>query len=235
MKLWKIFQKGNEGLEMPKNKQNTKKPNEFKERAIYGSLLAVIALAALYAGGAIFMAFAALITIIMLFEFRSIISKRKTANKPLWYAIMFFYVIIPVLCFVVLRFANPSAAIWLVITIAASDIGGYAIGKAVGKHKLSPKISPNKTWEGLAGCVLFAAIASMAYSQMTEFLIIGALLALVSQAGDLTESMIKRYFGVKDSASIIPGHGGFMDRLDGYLYAAPLALLWQNSGTLGFL
>lgn len=218
---------------MPKS--NVKKPNEFKERAIYGTLLAVISLVAIYLGGTIFNAYCAFLTVVMMYEFRSMIWKRKGVNRKMWYLIMCFYLIIPVMALVVLREFSYDITIWLVMTIAASDIGGYAVGKAWGKHKLAPKISPKKTWEGLIGCCLFAAIASYAYTQMPEFLIFGALLGLISQAGDLTESLIKRYFGVKDSASIIPGHGGFMDRLDGYVYAAPLVLIWHMNGFLGFI
>ena len=223
---------GKEGSAMPQSKN--KKMNEFTERAVYGTLLAIVAFIALYMGGPVFTAFASLITLIMIYEFRGMIMKRKV-NRPMWYFIMLIYLLVPVMCFVILRNYNAEAAIWLVVTVVASDIGGYAVGKAWGKYKLAPKISPKKTWEGLAGCCLFAGLASFAYSQMAEFFIIGVFLGLVSQAGDLTESLIKRYFGVKDTASIIPGHGGFMDRLDGYLYAAPLALVWQMGGTLGFI
>ena len=218
---------------MPKSK--AKKLNEFRERVIYGSLLAAISMVAIYFGGIVFNAFAALIAVIMMFEFRSIIWNRKTANRKLWYCIMVIYIVIPVMALVFLRAYNYDATLWLVVTIAGSDIGGYSVGKAWGKHKMAPKISPKKTWEGLAGCCFFAALTSYFYTQMSEYFFIGIILALVSQAGDLTESLIKRYFGVKDSASIIPGHGGFMDRLDGYIYAAPLVLLWQLKGVLAYI
>ncbi len=218
---------------MQKNK--AKKQNEFTERVVFGSLIAAIAFVAIYLGGFVFRAFAAFVTVVMMYEFRRMIWNRKSANRKMWYIIMCLYLIIPVMSLVLLRTYNYDVTLWLVITIAASDIGGYAVGKAIGKHKLSPRISPNKTWEGLTGCCLFAAIASYFYTQMPEYMLFGAFLALISQAGDLTESLIKRYFGVKDTASIIPGHGGFMDRLDGYVYAAPLVLLWEVNGVLGFI
>jgi phosphatidate cytidylyltransferase len=181
------------------------------------------------------MCFACFITTIMLFEFKGIIRNRKTANKFFWYTTALFYLLVPVTCLVILRFYSLDTTIWLVLTIAASDIGGYAAGKAYGKHKLAPKISPGKTWEGLVGCCFFAAVVSAAYTQLPEYLVFGVLIALVSQAGDLTESLIKRYFNVKNSASLIPGHGGLMDRLDGYLYAAPLVLFWQVMGVMSFV
>ena len=215
--------------------QNMTVKNDFSERFIYGTLIAVVSFAAIYLGGIVFVAFCAAITVVMACEFRAIISNRKVPNKAMWYALMPFYLLVPVFCLVVLRFLNYDAAIWLVVTIAASDIGGYAVGKSMGKHKLAPRISPHKTWEGMAGCLVFAAVVSLLYTRLPEFLFFGAFIGLISQWGDLTESAIKRYFGVKDSASIIPGHGGLMDRLDGYLYAAPLALLWQTSGVMDFL
>lgn len=221
---------------MAKAKKKEKKPNEFQERVFYGTLLAVVSIAAIYMGGFTFSIFTAFVTTLMGFEFWKIIHTRK--NVPLrgmWYLIMFVYLIIPATCLVMLRAINYDVTLWLVMTIAASDIGGYAVGKAMGKHKLAPGISPNKTWEGLIGCCVFAAIASAAYTQMPEYIVFGIFIGLISQAGDLTESLIKRYFGVKNSASIIPGHGGFMDRLDGYIYAAPLVLFWTVTGAMNFV
>lgn len=216
-------------------KSEVKKPNEFTERAIYGTLLAAVSLVALYFGGTVFSVYAAIITVLMAFEFKRIVTARKVPWRLMWYVIMVVYLIIPVMSIVALRTINYDATIWLVMTIAASDIGGYAVGNLIGKHKLAPYISPGKTWEGLAGCCFFAAIASYSYTQMPEYLIFGFMIGLISQAGDLTESLIKRYFGVKNSASVIPGHGGFMDRMDGYLYAAPLVLFWQLTGAMDFV
>ena len=110
-----------------------------------------------------------------------------------------------------------------------SDAGAYFVGKNLGKHKLNPKISPGKTWEGLAGGILFSAVfAALAtllffpelpYQYSVPLAIVMAAFGVV---GDLAESAIKRGAGAKDAASILPGHGGFLDRLDSLLFNAPI-------------
>lgn len=119
---------------------------------------------------------------------------------------------------------------WLVATIAATDIGAYFAGRAIGGPKLAPRISPHKTWAGLIGGVVLAGVTGLIAAQLTArpmlpMAIAGALVAPVAQLGDLSESWIKRRMGVKDSGTLIPGHGGLLDRLDGYLTVAPLVAL----------
>ena len=213
------------------------KSKELQQRIFYGIIIAVVAIYTIYIGGLAFNFLAAAVMVVMFFEFRGLLKHKPDTNKLFWYFLMVLYILIPIICFVILRSSvnGFDVAIWLVLVIAASDIGGLAIGKLFGKHKLAPKISPNKTWEGLLGCCIFAGIVSYCYTMLPSFIIIGALIAIISQAGDLTESLIKRYFGVKDTSGLIPGHGGLMDRLDGYLYAAPLTLLWHYSGVLAFV
>ena len=117
----------------------------------------------------------------------------------------------------------------------AMDIGGFIIGCNLKGPKLAPKISPNKTWSGLIGGIVFAMVASYLYiwllaelsvikvddNTQTFFVVLGGIIAAVSQIGDLIESAIKRKLGVKDSSSLIPGHGGVFDRVDGLIFAAP--------------
>jgi phosphatidate cytidylyltransferase len=126
----------------------------------------------------------------------------------------------------------------LLLVIWASDIGAYAAGRAIGGPRLAPSVSPGKTWSGAIGGLLAAAAVGFAAS---AFLGAGAafhhpvtwrpvalavLIGVISQAGDLFESQLKRHFGVKDSGAMIPGHGGLLDRLDAALTAAPaMALL----------
>ena len=118
---------------------------------------------------------------------------------------------------------------YFVLVAMGSDIGAYFLGKAIGKHKLVPKISPNKTWEGFAGGILLAAaFAALAtYAFFPEFPIqfsipVAIVMALVGAAGDLAESAMKRGADTKDAASILPGHGGLLDRLDSLLLNAPI-------------
>ncbi|APH54230.1 Phosphatidate cytidylyltransferase [Granulibacter bethesdensis] len=118
--------------------------------------------------------------------------------------------------------------LFLVISVWASDIGAYLAGRLIGGAKLAPSISPGKTWSGAVGGVVAAmgtglAIAPVLHSgPAIGALWVACLIAVVSQGGDLLESGLKRRFGVKDSGTLIPGHGGLLDRLDGLLTAAPV-------------
>lgn len=112
---------------------------------------------------------------------------------------------------------------WLLVIVASTDIGAYFVGKTIGKRSFSPS-SPNKTLEGVAGGILVATILGTAAGSFitTAFFqafIISAVVSTVSVFGDLFESYLKREAGVKDSGSILPGHGGMLDRVDGYLFA----------------
>ncbi len=117
------------------------------------------------------------------------------------------------------------------VCIVASDVGGYAAGASVGKHPMAPNISPKKTWEGMAGSVVLASAFGIGLSvwvlhQAWWFgLILAVVVVFAGTAGDLIESLIKRDVGIKDMSSILPGHGGVMDRLDSTLVAAPAAWL----------
>ena len=124
------------------------------------------------------------------------------------------------------------AALMLVLLVVwAADIGGYFAGRTLGGPKLWPRVSPKKTWSGaIGGFVLGLCVASgfavLGYGNWLPLLALAALLSVVSQLGDLFESAVKRRFGVKDSSQIIPGHGGLMDRLDGYVAAVVAAALF---------
>ena len=127
---------------------------------------------------------------------------------------------------------NPRRIFALLFLIWASDIGAYAVGRAIGKHKLAPQISPGKTWEGWAGGFVLTLVVGWAIGYMlpdmplTHRLVAAGVVAVFAPLGDLAESMLKRSVGVKDSGSIMPGHGGLLDRFDAFLLVLPvLALL----------
>lgn len=110
--------------------------------------------------------------------------------------------------------------------IWANDTGAYIVGKPLGRHKLWPSVSPGKSWEGTIGGVLASAGVAWAALGM-EWIWLGALMGALSTAGDLTQSAWKRRRGMKDSGTLLPGHGGIMDRFDGFLMAAPVyVILW---------
>jgi phosphatidate cytidylyltransferase len=125
----------------------------------------------------------------------------------------------------------------LIATVVSVDVGAFASGVLFGKHKMVPKISPNKTWEGFAGAAVLSVIVATLLAVFALHqpwwvgVILGLLLLLTATGGDLTESLIKRNLGIKDMSSWIPGHGGFLDRLDSVFpstvvaYAVYLAVL----------
>lgn len=142
---------------------------------------------------------------------------------PLWVGLVF------------LKQQNDSGilVLWLVGLVAMADIGAYFAGVHFGKHKLAPRVSPGKSWEGVFGGVvsniLFAVVLAVCLDiSLMETLMLALVMALtggVSVLGDLFESMVKRHRGVKDSGKLLPGHGGIMDRIDGWTVAVPVFVL----------
>jgi len=123
-----------------------------------------------------------------------------------------------------------KALMFVLLVVWATDIGGYFAGRQIGGPKLWPRISPKKTWAGAIGgfaasLVVAGGFAVLGAEKPLPALAMGAVLSIVAQFGDLFESAVKRHFGVKDSGHIIPGHGGLMDRLDGFVAAIVLAAI----------
>jgi phosphatidate cytidylyltransferase len=117
-----------------------------------------------------------------------------------------------------------------------SDSGAYAVGSLIGKHKMIPRISPGKTWEGFGGAILGSTLASVVFLKlggshlygmtMTHAIILGVVLSIAAVVGDLIESLFKREAGLKDSGNLFPGIGGILDLLDSLLFNAPLMYLY---------
>ncbi len=158
----------------------------------------------------------------------------------LWLAFGIVYLAAACTAFLWLRQLPESGLpliIWLVATVWATDTGAFAVGRTVGGPRLAPRLSPGKTWAGLLGAGVAAAVVGLVCVAVTDVPLLRAtgahrwavaaaasvLVALVAQVGDLLESALKRRFGAKDASHIIPGHGGLLDRVDGLL-AASLAL-----------
>jgi phosphatidate cytidylyltransferase len=125
---------------------------------------------------------------------------------------------------------GPWLVFYVLCLVWAADSGAYFAGRRFGHRRLAPLVSPGKTWEGvaggLAGAALVAAIGAQLFDVPTlAFVLLGCAVALVSVVGDLTESMFKRFAGLKDSGNIIPGHGGLLDRIDSLTAAVPLFVL----------
>lgn len=161
---------------------------------------------------------------------------KKENHNPLNPAIVLFGLIYITIPFSILsginEYSELNLVIYIFVLIWTCDSSAYFGGKAFGKNKLS-QISPNKTWEGSASGFLMTVIVSLAIHYIfpdklnfSDALITGIIIGIFSQFGDLFESMIKRYCGVKDSSEIIPGHGGILDRFDSVIFVAPLIFIF---------
>ena len=133
---------------------------------------------------------------------------------------------------------GPQMVLWLLLLVFAADIGAYFVGRRFGKHKMSPRVSPGKTWEGafggLVAVALTAAVGTLHFGlPLAAGVAFGCAVGIFSVIGDLTESMFKRSAGLKDSGRALPGHGGILDRIDSVTAAAPLyALGLLGSGVI---
>jgi phosphatidate cytidylyltransferase len=145
-----------------------------------------------------------------------------------------FYVGLPAVALLWLRSDEPygfTVVLFIFAVVWSSDTAAYAAGRTIGGPKLWPRVSPNKTWAGLSGALCAGGIAAAAFAVLepeagaVRLILLGVALALVAQAGDLAESALKRLFGLKDASELIPGHGGFMDRMDSIVAAAVAAAL----------
>jgi phosphatidate cytidylyltransferase len=125
---------------------------------------------------------------------------------------------------------GPPIVLWLVLMVCAADIGAYFAGRAFGQRKLAPRVSPGKTWEGALGglaAVALVAVCGAVYFGLSPAALVafGCCVGIFSIIGDLTESMFKRAAALKDSGTLLPGHGGLLDRIDSVTAAAPLYAL----------
>ncbi len=165
----------------------------------------------------------------------SFVVAQRRNSQPLWHAFGTLYLSIPVLALVSLRAFPPHGpyiVIGLLFIIWATDTGALICGKLIGGPRMAPKLSPGKTWAGTIGGSIIAALVFAAYvgSLLGGSALLAGLFAFcisfVAHGGDLFESFVKRRFGLKDTGTVIPGHGGVLDRIDSTLAAAPvLALL----------
>jgi len=174
--------------------------------------------------------------------FTAVVSRIGRCDAPILLPVGVVYIAVALLSIAWLRLlpeAGLQTVLWMASAVVATDVGAYFSGRFIGGPKLAPRISPSKTWSGLAGGVTCAVIAGvlnvwfMGSGAIAQIAILSGLLAVVAQSGDLIESVVKRHFGVKDAGNLIPGHGGVLDRLDGFLTVAPVTglMTWFAGGS----
>ena len=212
-----------------------KKTSDLGVRAVSGVVMIAVAVGALWAGGGIFAALVLVEALAMLWEWHGLSMKMPltTGGRYGWLAGGLLYVGAGAAALFVVREAMGFAgALWLMATVWATDIGAYFAGRSIGGPKIAPAISPSKTWAGLGGGMVAAALVSWGIGKWSGsdagLYLLGAPMAVLAQAGDFFESWMKRRAGVKDSSNLIPGHGGVLDRLDGLLPVAIAigAIIW---------
>ncbi|QIK77568.1 phosphatidate cytidylyltransferase [Sphingomonas piscis] len=194
---------------------------ELLIRSVAGIVMIAVALLAVIKGGTVLVALAGLVGVVLLMEWLRLVRGWHWS----WGVSGLLYALGAAISLIWLRgLAQDGIAItmWTFIVTWSTDIGAYFAGRTLGRTKLAPAISPNKTVEGLAGGVLAAAIFGGAWVlgiglEQRALLLLAPLFALLAQAGDLFESGMKRRAGVKDSGHWLPGHGGILDRLDGFV------------------
>jgi phosphatidate cytidylyltransferase len=204
---------------------------ELLLRAVSGLLMAAAAIFAAWWGGAVFAGFWIVAGALIFFEWVKIVW--SSPYRILWIVVGILYAAVSALAPIALRASHDfglNTIIFLFAVVWTTDIAGYVVGRLIGGPKLWPAVSPKKTWSGaiggLVGAVLFgSAVVHFSGIPVGWVALLAAVLSVVAQGGDLAESAIKRRFGVKDASHIIPGHGGVMDRLDGFIVAALLAVL----------
>jgi phosphatidate cytidylyltransferase len=205
-------------------------------RVVSSLVLAPLALIAAYLGGLFFVVFWVVAASIVLWEWSRLVVQAKLRGFALidWLAAGVAYAAVLLFAPLILR-RDPAlgfaAILFLFAVVWATDIAGYFAGRALGGPKLWPAVSPKKTWAGAVGGTLGGLVAGvltvklLGLSVAPMLVLVAGLLSVLAQAGDLLESAVKRHFGAKDAGSIIPGHGGLMDRLDGFLTAAAAAAM----------
>lgn len=162
-----------------------------------------------------------------------LLKSNRPIQNPLLLALTGWLLLLPTcLALYQLRAIGPLVLLGFMAAVWISDSAAYFTGRAVGKHKLAPNISPGKTWEGVAGALVAVSIYALAWSYIVGeeahgMLLVPLLLVLVMMGiiGDLFESLMKRHAGVKDSGNILPGHGGILDRIDALTSTLPIAVL----------
>lgn len=224
----------------------------FLRRLLSSLVLAPLAVFCIYMGGWWFIAMIGAALTMAVYEWALLSQSTLRPYTNFFFGV--FYITLTFCSFIFLRFGFEQGA-WLsisaLVAVWASDTGAYFTGKFIGGPKLLPKISPNKTWAGLVGAMFFCGLALMALAGVGRHLetvmntdigleprhvggvfMVGLILGVAGQAGDLLVSLFKRQAGLKDTGAIIPGHGGLLDRIDSLMLVSLVfvvdVLIWMG-------
>jgi phosphatidate cytidylyltransferase len=209
---------------------NPPKKSDLGVRVLSAIVMVAVAGTALWLGGLVWMVFVALVALGVLWEWVKLAFafEKGPAGQAMWVLAGLVYIGSAALTLIVVRDEELGVILGFILAVVAVDIGAYALGRTLGGPKIAPSISPSKTWAGLLGGIIAALSLYVASSVIyggfeptSRFWMVAiglsALFAIIAQAGDFFESWMKRKAGVKDSGSLIPGHGGLFDRIDGHL------------------
>lgn len=209
--------------------------NDLAIRSVSALAMMLLALLAAVQGGYYFAVLVAAAATAMFYEWMRIVRGWGAA----WNIGGFVYALVPALALLWIRDrADHGLALllWVFVVTWSTDIGAYFVGRAMGRRKLAPSISPAKTVEGLCGGMVGATLFGGAWALLTQLspvlYVLAPLFALAAQGGDLFESWMKRRAGLKDSGDWLPGHGGLLDRLDGLVPVAILTAIVQLAGLI---
>ena len=229
-----------------------KSKSDLATRTLSAIVMVAVAGTALWLGGWVFTAFVVAVVLGVLWEWWGLVQRiaKTPLGAALWLVAGVSYVGVAMAVLVAMRAYALHWGIFPILMVIAVDVGAYFAGRSIGGPKIAPSVSPSKTWAGLAGGVIFAAFAyylffdrlwrlgladNAPYPTVSDWfiksLMAGTLIAIVAQSGDFFESWMKRRAGVKDSGSLIPGHGGLFDRVDGLLAVLFVGgVLWLAAG-----
>ena len=210
-----------------------RRKSDLGVRVASAVVMVAVAGTALWLGGWLFAIFVTIVAIGVFWEWWHLILCFDIGplGRGLWIAGGLGYVFLAGVTLIALRRESLSEPILVLMLVIAVDVGAYFAGRTIGGPKIAPRISPSKTWAGLGGGILAAALANVAWSLRLDAtypdaaladvafpsLIVGLFVAVIAQLGDFFESWMKRRAGVKDSGRLLPGHGGLFDRVDGLL------------------
>lgn len=208
------------------------KLKNLQKRTLASIVLMPIILAAVYLGDIYYDLLILVLAVLMSVEWSRIVNMNLVIKIPrntqmLWNIAGVIYTAAPCICLIFIRdlYNGLEVTLWLISCVWATDIGAYFIGLTVGGPKIAPRISPTKTWSGLFGGLLCSAAVGFAFEMYhpeyhLNYFYLAMAITFISQFGDFLESGFKRYFNLKDSGNLIPGHGGVLDRVDGLVTAS---------------